>query len=318
MKIATMKKDFFADARSKITIADAWEMLGLDGEPKPSCKSPFREDRSPSFSIHSEGKGFKDHATGDGGDVIEFIRLAIGGDHRDVRKWIAERIGSIHVTDSKLKPAASKVIQYPAKLITGDFETWKAFAKSRNLTFPAVHAMVKGGILRFCVIDGLKCYVVTDAANIAAEIRRMDGKEWLTGKKAYPLKGVKKSWMPGMDHLRLAPKSTAVLVTEGASDLLSAIDLYSRYRRNGGRSSWQPVALLGAGCKELSPEAIGLIRGRHVRLIPDADTAGDEMADHWTKYLRKIGCSVDVVNLPRDTDLTDHLQTPKPQEFFSL
>jgi len=317
VKIATMKKDFFADARSKITIFDAWEMLGLNGEPKTTCKSPFREDRSPSFSIHSKGKAFKDHATGDGGDVIEFIRLAIGGDHRDVRKWIAERIESIHVTDSKPKAVTSKVIQYPAELITGDFETWKAFAKSRNLTFPAVHSMVKGGLLRFCVIDGHKSFVVTDAANIAAEIRRIDKKPF--GKsKAYPLKGVDKSWMPGMDHLRLAPKSTAVLVTEGASDLLSAIDLYSRYRRNGGSCSWLPAALLGAGCRELSPEALKLIRGRHVRLVPDGDKAGDQMADHWTQYLRKNGCSVDVVNLPRDTDVTDHLQTISTHDLFSL
>jgi hypothetical protein len=318
VKIATIKKDFFADARSKITIADAWEMLELDGEPKPCCKSPFREDRSPSFSIHSEGKSFKDHATGDGGDVIEFIRLAIGGDHRDVRKWIAERIESIHVTDSKLKAVTSKVIQYPAELITGDFETWKAFARSRNLTFPAVHSMVKGGLLRFCVIDGVKCYVVTDAANRAAEIRRIDKNLFGNRSKAYPLKGVDKSWMPGMDHLRLAPKSTAVLVTEGASDLLSAIDLYSQYRRNSGSCSWLFAALLGAGCRELSPEALKLIRGRHVRLVPDGDKAGDQMADHWTQYLRKNGCSVDVVNLPRDTDLTDHLQTISTQDLFSL
>jgi hypothetical protein len=108
-------------------------------------------------------------------------------------------------------------------------------------------------------------------------------------------------------------------MVEGATDLLSAIDLYSRYRRTaGGLRSWQPVSLLGAGCKNLLPEAIGLIRGRHVRLVPDGDESGDTMADHWTQYLRKNGCSVDVVNLPRDTDLTNHLQTISTQDLFSL
>jgi Toprim-like len=167
------------------------------------------------------------------------------------------------------------------------------------------------------MIDGIKCYVITDGENRAAEIRRMDGKPF-GNSKAYPLKGVDKSWLPGLHLLRNAPKTTAVIITEGASDLLSAFDLYSRYRRNdAGRNSWQPAALLGAGCKTLCPEAFDLLRGRHVRLVPDGDEAGDAMADHWTQYLRKNGCSVDVVNLPRKTDLTDHLKTLPTTDLFS-
>jgi len=251
----------------------------------------------------------------------------IGGDHKEVRQWLDERIGTATHTKSAPKPrpkqkqvieTPKKVIQWPADLHEGNHETWKAFAGLRGLTYPAVHAMAKAEILRFCVVDGAKCYVVTDASNIAAEIRRMDGKVWFNGMKAYPLEGVNKSWLVGIDCLKKAPKTTAVLITEGASDLLSAIDLYSRYRRNGGSNSWQPIALLGAGCKNLCPEAISLIRGRHVRLVPDADEAGDQMADHWTKCLRKNGCSVDVVNLPRDTDLSDHLKTISTQDLFSL
>jgi hypothetical protein len=42
------------------------------------------------------------------------------------------------------------------------------------------------------------------------------------------------------------------------------------------------------------------------------------MADHWTGLLRKIGCTVDVVNLPKGTDLTDHLSTLPPLDLFSL
>jgi hypothetical protein len=100
--------------------------------------------------------------------------------------------------------------------------------------------------------------------------------------------------------------------------LLSAVDLYTRYRRNhGGSESWQPVALLGAKCRNLHPEAVSLIRGRRVRIVPDGDDAGDGMAEHWTAILRKIGCTVDVVNLPRDTDLTDHLSTISPTDLFS-
>jgi Toprim-like len=309
----------FADAREKFTIADAWQLLGFDGEPKSSCKSPFREDRHPSFSIYSDGRAWTDHSTGDGGDVVEFIRHAIGGDHKDVREWLRARIGTYTAPTAPAKSSQEvKAISWPGELLEGTTETWQAFAKHRGLSFPAVHAMVQAEILRFMKLkDGSKCYIITDSSRRAAEIRRMDGKPF-GGSKAYPLPGVDKSWLPGIDLLRGVTKTTAVLITEGATDLLSAIDIYSRYRRNhDGRNSWQPIALLGAGCKKLHPEAESLIRGRRVRLVPDGDGAGDIMTDYWTGLLRKIGCVVDVVNLPRETDLTDHLSTLSPTDLFS-
>ena len=311
-------QDLFAEAREKFKIADAWHLLGYDGEPKASCKCPFREDRHPSFSIHSDGSAWTDHATGDGGDVIEFIRHAIGGDHKDVREWLRQRIGTDRPA-SKATPAQqeAKRIEWPADIIEGTGTTWEGFSKLKGLTYPAVHVMVQAGILRFARIDGAKCYVITDASGRAAEIRRMDGKQF-GASKAYPLRGVDKSWLPGIELLADAPPETAVLITEGATDLLSAFDLYTRYRRTfPERHSWQPAALLGAACKNLHPQASKLIRGRRVRLVPDADSAGDAMADHWTKLLRKVGCEVDVVTLPKGTDLTDHLTTLPPPELFS-
>ena len=312
-------QDLFAEARDKFTIGDAWHLLGLDGEPRASCKSPFREDRSPSFSIHSDGKAWHDHATGDGGDVVEFIRFAIGGDHKDVREWLRQRIGTERPTSNPASaPQAPKAIHWPGELLEGTQPTWDAFAKHRGLTFPAVHTMVRAGILRFMKLpDGSKCYVITDDSRRAGEVRRLDGKPF-GDSKAYPLKGVNKAWLPGLELLARAPKTTAVLITEGATDLLSAIDIFSRYRRNhAGGNSWQPVALLGAGCKKLHPEAEALIRGRHVRLVPDGDAAGDVMADHWRGLLRKIGCHVDTVNLHRGTDLTHHLSTISPTDLFA-
>ena len=321
------QRDLFAEAREKYSIGDAWEMFRLPGEPKASCKSPFREDRSPSFSIHHDGKAWTDHATGDGGDVVEFIRHAIDGDHKAVREWLRERLGIDyhdhgHATAPSRPakaPQAPKSIDWPGELVEGTQATWEAFANRRGLTFPAVYSMVQLGILRFIKLpDGSKCYAITDDSRRAAEIRRLDGKPFGES-KAYPLRGVMKSWLPGLELLKAAPRETAVLITEGATDLLSAIDIYSRYRRHhAGMQSWQPVALLGATCRTLHSEAEALIRGRHVRIVPDGDAAGDAMADHWTGLLRKIGCHVDVVNLPRDTDLTDHLSTISPTDLFSL
>ena len=255
-----------------------------------------------------------------------FVRHALGGcDHKGVREWFCGRIGIDHLDYFPPKAASKtpkasvppKVIEWPAELVEGTAATWAAFAEMRGFTQHAVWVMVMAGILRFCKIDGIKCYVVTDSECRAAEIRRIDGK--LFGeRKAYHLRGVDKSWLPGANLLREALPEASVLVVEGASDLLTAIDLYSRYRRDhGGTNSWQPVALLGAGCKHLAPECAELIRGRHVRLVPDADEAGDRMRLHWCEVFRHLGCPVDCVELPRNTDLTDNASNIQPSNLFS-
>lgn len=319
----TTTTDLFAEARVRFTVQNCWEMLGLPGEPKLSCRSPFREDCTPSFSIHSDGSAWTDHGTGEGGDVIEFIRRAIKGDHRTVREWLSGKIEFRNFTEATLtsKPAKDarprRVIQWPGNLIEGTQATWDGFAKRRGLTPPAVHVMVAAGILRFCMIEGAKCYVVTDAIRRAAEIRRIDGRPF-GGSKAYPLPGVDKSWLPGAAMICAATPEASLLMVEGATDLLTAIDLYTRYKRDlAGVHSWVPVALLGAGCKNLSPECSALMRGRHVRIVPDADPAGDKMREHWTELLRRNACTVDCVTMPRDTDLTDHLATMDPTALFS-
>ena len=71
-------RNIFAEARERYTIADIWNAFGFAGVPKSSCKSPFREDRTPSFSIFDDGRAFADHATSEGGDVIEFARHHAG------------------------------------------------------------------------------------------------------------------------------------------------------------------------------------------------------------------------------------------------
>lgn len=322
-------QDPFAEALEKWDIAAVWKILGLDGEPRLSCRSPFREDRRPSFSIYDDGRKWKDQATGDGGDVIEFIRHAIGGDHKAVREWLLERNGTdnrravVKVSSKPAKAAvAAKVIKWPAPNTQGSAFDLRLFASTRGISYSAALVASQSGILKFCKLDdGKKCFVITDGENRASEIRTITGDLFLTPSgnysKAYPLKGVEKSWLPGAALLRDADHDTAVIMTEGATDLLSSIDLYVRYGESGGANSWCPVTLLGAGCNKLDPECAKLIAGRHVRIIPDADDAGDTMLKQWTQRFREMGCSVDSVTLPRGTDLSDHLSAISPTDLFS-
>jgi hypothetical protein len=312
--------DIFAEAREAYSIADAWRMLRLPGEPKQiGCmRSPFREDNNPSFSIFDGGKAFKDHASGEGGDVIEFIRVALGCDHREVREWLQERLGIDYHDGANWhqKPEPVKAIQWPGDLLTGDETTWGAFAAKMRMTPLSVWLAVQAGILRFTRVNGVRCYVITDEARRAAEIRRCDG-GMFGDTKAYKLPGVDKSWLPGADFLRGTQKTTSIVITEGPKDMLAAISLYTRYRRAGGKNSWCPVALLGAKCKRLHPELVPWFRGRRVRLVPDGDTAGDEMAEHWKGLLLELGCTVDVIQMPRGKDLFDLTNEIQPEELFA-
>lgn len=64
------------EIKQRFTIFDAYKTLGFEGKPKPSMKSPFREDHNASFSIFNNGQFWKDHTTGEKGDVVDFIAKA--------------------------------------------------------------------------------------------------------------------------------------------------------------------------------------------------------------------------------------------------
>jgi hypothetical protein len=296
------------------TIAELWVMLGLPGEPKShgSMRSPFRDERTPSFSIHDDGHAFKDHGTDEGGDGVEFARIALRTDPAGVRAWWLERSGIDYYDHGNGKassrpakgPQPPKVIQWPGELVEGTEATWQAFATTRGITYAAAWAAVGCGLVRFVRIDGKACYVVTDPALRNAEIRRFDGSTF-NGKKAYPLPGPEKAWPVGCELLKGEPKKVGVFLCEGATDFVSAIGLLTRYRRAGGSASWIPLGILGAHCKTLAPDAAALIRGRRARIAFDADKAGEDGAAHWREMLLGLGCEVGVVTLPIGKDLTD-------------
>ncbi len=295
-------------------------MLGLPGNPpRPGSKfrSPFRPDEHPSCDISKDGRWFADRSRGDNLDAVGFVREAIRGDWSDVRAWFLERMG-IDMGDRKpivMKPEPVKKIQWPADLIEATQETWTAFDRKLHLpsgtSFVAVHA----GILRFLKVDGVRCYAITDNANRAAEIRRCDG-GLFGGRKAYPLRGVDKSWLPGASMLEGVDMDKGLIITEGPRDLLAALGLCVKYKRSGKPNTWSPAALLGAGCKKLHPGVVPLVRGRRVRLVPDGDEAGDRMAANWREILLGMGCTVDVVRMPSGKDLSDVASEIEPEELF--
>ena len=78
----------FAYLKELYRIDDAWQDLGLKGEPSASCCSPLRDDLNPSFSVFDAGRRWKDHGTGSYGDVIDFVSLCLDVTLGDALSWI--------------------------------------------------------------------------------------------------------------------------------------------------------------------------------------------------------------------------------------
>ena len=58
------------------TIEDAWHALGLEGTPAKSCHCPWLPDKRRSFSVFNEKRRWHHFSSGDGGDVIDFVKAA--------------------------------------------------------------------------------------------------------------------------------------------------------------------------------------------------------------------------------------------------
>ena len=87
---ATIQNDF-DHLKEVYRIHDAWEDLGLPGEPSESCRSPFRDDLNPSFSVFDAGRKWKDYGTDEHGDVFDFVQKAKGFDTFSALLWIKEQ-----------------------------------------------------------------------------------------------------------------------------------------------------------------------------------------------------------------------------------
>jgi len=73
-----MKTFSIPDAKQRLRIADLWQHFGFPGQPRKSCRAPWREDRDASFSVYADGKLWHDFATGERGDAIDFLQRTTG------------------------------------------------------------------------------------------------------------------------------------------------------------------------------------------------------------------------------------------------
>ncbi|MBI3869295.1 MAG: hypothetical protein HY299_12300 [Verrucomicrobia bacterium] len=278
-----------AELKLRLRIADAWLGLNLPGRPGKCVASPFRKDSKPSFSVWRFPDGtdcFKDHSTGQSGDVIEFIRCAKGCDISEAIRWARDRAGGSRVPFSPAVRSLAAVPKVPP-LRRGKAEEHRKLCELRGFDLQALQMAQDRGFLFFAELWGIAAWCLTDPARELYEFRRMDGRMWpafgrLAERKAHCI-GSGKSWPIGT---RETAGFQQVVWVEGAPDFLAALHFT---HREGKAAIVAPVAVLGAGNQRLSSEALAYFRGKRVCIYPHADSAGHEAMVAWARALKASG-----------------------------
>ena len=309
-----------------LRIFEVWQRLGLPGAPAKMCRSPFRPDRTPSFSIHHEGRRWKDFGTGEGGDVIDFIAHACQIDPDEaIRRFLAMAGVAQNVTPSEArrfpfspgkraeKRDSTGVILGPHSapenrpsdpltlpaLHTPTEAELQAVADSRGLDVEAIALAHSLRTLVFGTVCGAPCWILTDDARRIAEARRIDRQPFaaigsLGTRKAHTLRGSSKAWPLGLALLQRLPRIRALMLVEGGPDYLAAL----HFCLTAKVYDVLPIAMLGRSVGgRLDPAALALLKERQprIRIYPhaDADGGGVTSAQVWAAQLRHAGCEVD-------------------------
>ncbi len=150
MSIATsstpgLRAPSIEDVKARYSVADAWRDEACPGSPGRSCRTPWRADKHPSFSVYGDGQRWKDHASGDGGDVLDFLVKARGCTPAEALAVARERVGCRPGAQS---PALSHAVVSARPTMTSTTSTTSSAA-------PAYKPVVMDGDVRLAWEAGL-------------------------------------------------------------------------------------------------------------------------------------------------------------------
>jgi len=280
-----------AEAKERVSIADLWSRYGFDGNPSRSCRSPFRDERNPSFSVFAGGYAWKDHGTGDGGDSVTFIQLAEGVSNADACRKIIGYAGGRHPLSRPQKKVSKRKRRKPKLPVYIEPTAQKQqLAELRNVSSNAIDICIDRGLLRFGKWKEQSVWFVTDQTSRNVQARRLDGKPWNQIKaKAWTLPNSEASWPIGLNESLPYP---TVLFVEGGPDLLAAAHFAWCEDREKEAAF---VAMLGAGHR-LKQEALIALAGKTIRIFSHADKSGYSSTKRWADQLRSVDATVDAVS----------------------
>ena len=168
------------DAKTRLNIHALWPHFGFDGEPKASCRCPWREDHNASFSVNVDGTLWNDFATGEAGDAVDFFQRASGLSQKKACRKFMELAGGrgqpaqhaarppARTADTKARPAFPEFRQ-------GTAADFRQLANLRQIGREGLEWASERGLLWFATLKDCPAWIVTDSARLNAQARRMDG-----------------------------------------------------------------------------------------------------------------------------------------------
>ena len=289
-----------ARVRAELSLPRAWKILGLPGKAKVNCdlKSPFRQDKKPSFRIY-EGKDhlrWFDHGDASGGDVLDLWATAKGIDPRDALRQILDYLGGKELPRDRFKApnrppepvcepqvveTADNAIQWPENLCPPTQDECHQLARLRGLFPEAFFLAGKLGTMLMGDQRGQRLWITTDRRMRSAARRRLDG-QLLDGigKKSASPKGAPRDWIIGTQtaHPALDALKTILLV-EGEGDYYAGLQLAIQSEIN-----FKVLAILGASTKTFYVDCHQQFVGAQVIVIPHNDRGlfGEAAARFWS------------------------------------
>jgi hypothetical protein len=296
--------------RSSCSIAWAWRILGIPGEPGRNIKSPFREDKKPSFSLYNakDGERWYDQATGEGGDVCDFWAKAKEISVQEAIVQLGRMIGEAEPPPkTAYRPAEEKkTVEWPSDLRPPTIEEYESLGMLRELPAGAFDLASRLGFLKVGMHKGEVLWFLTDASRKGAEGKTFTGEPCLaSGKKTAALPGTSKSWCYGLQSdNEFWDKIDKLVLVEGVPDFFAALELLTDWPGNA-----RPIAMLGASTKP-GNETAQYFRGKTVLIIPHNDPEGEKAVKIWVDRLTGWNATVEVQRLPSGKDLNEFIVSP--------
>jgi hypothetical protein len=290
-------------AKDKLRIPELWRLLELPGQPRKSCRSPFRKERNASFSIYDQGRRGKDFATGEDFDGPAFLAKARTLSIADALKaFVAladcDTIGCPCNKTSFRKETGEGMRPKPdlSKFWIPTTQEIRSIARDRGLDLAAPTIAKRLGCLVIGDVCGCRSWILTDPRGLTAEARRFrrfsyPGHLELSERKAHTLRGSCKSWPLGLGvDQTLVQEAALIMICEGGPDLLAAWHFIYRTKR------WDvlPVSILGRSIHGLHPDALALLKGKRIKFFPhtDPDEGALQQISIIGEQLRRVGCQL--------------------------
>lgn len=169
-----------------------------------------------------------------------------------------------------------------------------AIAELRHMRPDAVDLAHRWGFVRGADIEGQRCFILHEGS--FAQARRLNGEPFTLndGRK------IKAKNLLGSEGAFIGPRwlghAEHILLVEGAVALLEALAALVLVNT---AASWGILAATSASSRfARDPALLARLRGRHVRIVPDADEAGLNAAASWLADLEAAGAMVDAMPLP--------------------